>query len=123
MTSRSRWGSTRGRDFSSLLVSWDGTDVLAMTSGTFDPATLQKRLAGVAQSEKYNKLTLYGDGKRDVVFLPKSVALLGPPALLKRAIEIDATGGGGIPEGLQASVSSTQANGHKSGWYPAASFH
>jgi hypothetical protein len=89
------------RDLSSFMFAWNGIDALAMTRGSFDPATLEKRLSTATRHEKYNKLTLYGDGRRDIVVLPKGVILAGPPALLKGVIADDKTGGGGVPEDLK----------------------
>lgn len=89
------------RDLSSFLLSWDGTDVLAMTRGTFDPSKLEKRLSANMQQEKYNKLTLFGDGKQDVVFLPMGIALAGPAPKIKGVIADKATGSGGVSEDLQ----------------------
>lgn len=93
------------RDLSSLLVSWNGTEALAMTRGAFDSAGLERRLRAETQQEKYGKLTLYGDGKHDVVFLSKGVALVGSALLLKKAVGEAASGGGGIPEPLQLQLS------------------
>lgn len=95
------------RNLSTLLVSWNGADSLAMASGDFDPAKLETRLT---VSEKYNKLTLYGDGNRDVVFLPNGIALLGSGTLLKNAIADKATGGGEISEELQLQMARVNHN-------------
>jgi len=89
------------RDLSSFLFAWNGSDALVMTRGTYSPDQLEKRLSSLGVAEKYNKFTLYGDGKRDVVFLPKGVALIGSAPLLKKAMNDDATGSGEIPEDLQ----------------------
>jgi hypothetical protein len=89
------------RDLSSFLMAWNGTETLNMVHGTFQPEEIEKHLRSITQAEKYNKLTLFGDGKRDVVFLPKGVALIGPAVLLKRAVNEDAAGGHAIPEDLQ----------------------
>ncbi len=89
------------KDVSSLLVAWTGTDFLSMARGTYSPEQLERRLSGVTQAEKYKDLTLYGDGKRDVVFLPKGVALVGSAVLLKAAVNDYAAGSRGISEDLE----------------------
>jgi hypothetical protein len=89
------------RDLSTFLFAWNGTDAIVMTRGNYSSDQLEKRLSSMGQAEKYNKFTLYGDGKRDVVFLPKGIALVGSAPLLKKAMNDDATGSGEIPEDLQ----------------------
>jgi len=86
------------RDLSSFLMAWNGTDSLFMTRGTYSSDILEKRLSSLAKPEKDGKFTFYGDGKRDVVFLPKGIALIGAAPLLKTAVEKD---GGAISEDLQ----------------------
>lgn len=93
------------RDIAALLVCWNGTETFAMTRGAFDLVGIEKRLRAETQHENYDKLTLYGDGKRDVVFLPKGVALMGSAASLKKAVAEAATGAGGIPEALETQLS------------------
>lgn len=90
------------RDLSSFLVAWNGVDTLAMSRGTFDSAQLAKRLQSAHMtSESYDKATLYGDGRNDLALLPKGIAIGGSALLLKKTLDQDATGGGGIPEDLQ----------------------
>ena len=90
------------RDLSSSLIAWDGSDVLAMVQGAFSSDQIQQHLKTAAMpSEKYNRITLYGDGKRDFAILDKSVAIAGPVLVLKKSLDQAATGAGGIPEDLK----------------------
>jgi len=85
------------RDLSSFLMAWNGTDTLFLTRGTYSSDVLEKRLSSLAKTEKDGKLTFYGDGKRDVVFLPKGIALIGSAPLLKSAVKEN----GAVSEDLQ----------------------
>ena len=99
------------RDLSSLLAAWDGTATLIMSRGTFDSRQLETRLQSThMQSEKYNEMTLYGDGRNDIAILPKGIAVAGSPVLLKKALDENATGGGGTPEGLQLQLARINAD-------------
>ena len=92
------------RDLQSFLLAWNGTDTLALTRGDYSPEQLEHKLASASKPESFNNFTLYGDGKRDVVFLPKGVALVGSALLLKKALNENAAGSTGIPEDLQTSL-------------------
>ncbi len=105
-----RIGMDPRRDLSSFLVAWDGADTFAMGRGAFDSPQLEKRLrAANESSEKYGKVTLYGDGRNDIALLPKGIVVAGSPVLLKKALDENATGGGGVPEGLQLQLARINA--------------
>jgi hypothetical protein len=90
------------RDLSSFMMSWNGTSTLFMTRGTYSSDLLEKRLSGLAKTETYGPFKLYGDGQRDVVFLPKGIALIASAPLLKTAVKQQ---DGAIPEDLQMQLS------------------
>jgi hypothetical protein len=92
------------RDLSSFLMAWNGTAPLFMTRGTYSSGQLEKRLNSLGKVEKYNRLNIYGDGKRDVVFLPSGIALIASAPLLKTALNNGASGGGEMSEDLQAQL-------------------
>ncbi len=100
------------RDLASFVVAWDGVSAMAMVQGGFDPnAISQKFQSGGVPSEKYNKATLYGDGRRgDLVVLPKGILIAGPVELLKKSLDQNATGGGGISEDLQSQLTRINSN-------------
>ncbi len=98
------------RDLSSLLLAWDGNAAFIMTRGSYAPDPLQKRLSSLTASEKYNQYTLFGDGQRDIVLLPKGVALLGSSLQIKKAINDKAAGTGGVPEGMQLQLTRLNSN-------------
>jgi hypothetical protein len=97
------------RDLSSFLMAWNGTDVLGMIRGDFSSANLEKYPGAKTRSEHYNKFTLFGDGKRDLVFVPKGIALIGSSVLLKKALNDDAAGDTGVPEDIQLQLSRLDA--------------
>jgi hypothetical protein len=78
-----------------------------MTRGTYSSDQLEKRLGSIAKTEKFSKFTLYGDGKRDVVFLPKGIALVGSAPMLKTAVNEE---GSEIPEDLQMQLARLPRN-------------
>jgi hypothetical protein len=93
------------RDVATLLASWNGTDLLTALRGNLDSPELKRHLAGSIPSEKYNDLTLYGDGKRDVMLLPKGIALVGNAVVLKKAVPANVAGADIVSEDLQMEIS------------------
>ena len=89
------------RDITTLLASWNGTDLLTIFQGNFDSPDLKKRLSEAMKTEKYNDLNFYGDGRRDVVLLPKGIALVGNVTVLQHAVTASASSDGSISEDLQ----------------------
>lgn len=92
------------RDLTSVLMAWNGDDLLFLTHGNYSSDQLQKKLGSSAQTERFGRYTLYGDGKRDVVFLPKGVALFGAPLIIKAAVHSSEAGSGNFPEDLDSEL-------------------
>jgi hypothetical protein len=100
-----RFGVDPLRDFSKLLVAWDGKQWLFMERGRFNATDLQKKMiAAGARSTSYRNRTLLGENAGTLVLF-NSVALEGSTAAVQHAIDIESAGQGEVPEELQERLS------------------
>lgn len=96
-----RLGVNPLRDFSKLLVAWDGKNWLFIERGRFNSNDLQKRMiAAGARSTTYRNRTLLGENVGTLVLF-KSVALEGSTPAVQHAIDVESAGQGEVPEELQ----------------------
>lgn len=98
-----RIGLDPRRDISSLLITWNGKDAVAMARGGFNLGALQSKLPGLgARPMRYKSYTLFGEGRDALTFLKHGVALAGPVEALRSDIDLESKGGGGVPAEFEA---------------------
>jgi hypothetical protein len=99
------------RDIKSLLVSFTGDQTIAIASGSFSRASIQQKLlANGAHSSKYAEQTLLSSGTGAVSFPRDGVAVAGPAASVRSALEAQENKTRGVPSPLQSRLELLSAN-------------
>jgi hypothetical protein len=103
---RTESGFDPSRDIRDLLVASDGKNVLAVAHGTFTAMP-----AGSLNASDYKGCTLYTKfGSDAIAFIDKSIALGGPTAAVRAAIDQYKSGGHGAPHDLMARAQALPAD-------------
>ena len=87
-----RTGFDPRRDLTDVLVTWNGTQALAMARGHFDQQKIERALGPEAQGS--------------FVFLPRNILLAGPGDVVSAAKQRQSAGGGGVPDQLKPRLAS-----------------
>lgn len=89
------------RDLSKVLIAWNGKQSLVLVRGAFNPKAVEERLGALAgRRSSYKHHDLIGNDAASVAFFKKGIAAEGSAGLLRAIIDLDASGGGGIPPEL-----------------------
>ena len=93
-----RFDQFHSDDIRRVLLASDGKNVLAIAQGTFTA-----KPPGNLTASEYQGYTLYAaDGREAIAFIGKSIALGGPPAAVRAAIDQYKSHGHGAPRDLTA---------------------
>ncbi len=115
------------RDLASLLVAFAGNQPIAIAQGTFSKAAVQRKLtANGARASNYAQQTLYGSEQEAVGFPEDGLAVAGPTAALRAALDAREKGTGNVPSALEARLKLLDATDQiwfvSSGSLPVQSF-
>ena len=98
-----RVGLDPRRDISNLLVAWNGKDAVAIARGGFNLGALESKLPSLGtRPTRYKSYTIFGDNRDALAFLKHGVAIAGPLQTVRSEIDLESSGGGGVPDELQA---------------------
>jgi len=103
---RTESGFDPSRDIHEVLLAGDGKNVLAIAHGAFPP-----KPPGNLNASEYKGYTLYAkDQSEAIAFIDRSIALGGPVASVRAAIDQYKSGGRGAPRDLMARAQALPAD-------------
>jgi hypothetical protein len=83
-----RTGVDPRRDVHETLIANDGKQTLLLIRGSFQPAAIEKKALGAGASKlTHGSHTLLGEERSAICFLSETVALAGPAAMIRPALD------------------------------------
>ncbi len=92
------------RDLATLLLSWNGKDMVIAGRGRFANEEIQRQLTASAIRAEYKKYTLFEYRGDALTFVDTEVAVGGNVRSVERAIDVAANRNGGVPGELSANL-------------------
>jgi len=98
-----RVGFDPRRDLSDLLVAWNGSRAVVLARGQLNRETLESKLRSLGtRPTRYKNYSLFGEDRETLTFSKHGVAIAGPTGAVRSEIDLESSGGGGVPDELQA---------------------
>ncbi len=103
--SSERVGLDPRRDISDVVIAWNGKQPVFLVRGRFTPKDVEQKLRALgAQRTSYKAYTLIGGENDSVLFTKKGLAVAGSSDVLRSVIDLQNSGGGGIPKELEQRI-------------------
>ncbi|MDQ2842342.1 MAG: hypothetical protein M3Y72_15125 [Acidobacteriota bacterium] len=93
------------RDLSTLVLMWNGKEMVIAGRGKFSKDKIQQQLAGASSRTQYKKYTLFESHGDAVSFVNAELAVAGNTHSVKSAIDTEENRNGQVPAELSAGIS------------------